>query len=143
LAPYKLPFVIYFTLDGMTRAAVLLAIARVLVAVIALVFIVGQVVFGKLFLASSLAGVFGLIAAVLGYRGFARRYPYGFLWLIGCVALAFLGVLLEAHDYYGDRNVPGNDFAWEIRAPFLVGLFYIAFSATRFADTVYGEKHAV
>ena len=127
----------------MTPASVLLAIARILVAVIALVFIVGQVAFGKLLLASSLAGVFGLIAATLGYRGFARRYPYALLWLLGCVTLAFLGVLLEAHDYYTYRNVHGNDFAWEIRALFLIGLSYIAFSATRLADAVYGEGHAV
>ena len=124
-------------------ASVLLAIARILVAVIALVFIVGQVVFGKLILAGSLAGIFGLAAAVLGYRGFARRDPYALLWLLSCVALALLGLLLEAHEYYTYRNVHGNDFAWEIRAPFLVGLSYIAFSATRFADAVYGERHAV
>ena len=128
----------------MTPASVLLGIARVLVAVIALVgFILSQLVFGKLFIATSLAGVFGLIAAVLGYRGFARRYPYGLLWLTGCISLAFLGVVLEAHVYYAHHNVPGNDFAWEIRAPFLAGLCYIAFSATRFADAIYGEKHAV
>jgi hypothetical protein len=125
-------------------ATVTLDLARFLVGCMAVFgFLFSQVLFHSFSVPHTLAGVGGLAAAVIGGRPFARRSTRRRPAALVCVALAFLGVLLSAYVYYSKYNVPGNDFGWLVKAPYLVVLAYIAMSATKLMDRFYGEPSAV
>lgn len=93
-------------------------------------FILGQLFFGQFDLWSNVTGFSGIIAVIIGIGPQATTSRKALIELACCV-LALVGVLMGAIDYYLNYNIPGNDYAWEFRGPYLLALFYMTYSAFR------------
>jgi len=84
-------------------------------------FLFGQLFSGRFELAATLAGVFGLIAAVPG-PGKTNLVPTRAWVVLACSVLALVGVGLDAHDYYSREHSSGNYYAWFLIGPFCVAV---------------------
>lgn len=126
----------------MLKPAKLLTLSRLVAGTIAALFLVGQALVGTFVLPAALAGIAGLGAAMAsgGHAGLSRGRLY-LVWL-GVIG-GFAGQILEVHTYYSEQSVPGNDFAWEFRGPFLIGLAYIGIFVTVLATRAHRAQHAV
>jgi len=102
----------------------LLLISRGYVVVMAAVgFLFGQIFFATFTFGGTLAGVFGVIAGLLGcIKGNALRNR---LVIFACTA-ATVGVGLDAYHYYKYLDIPGNYYAWVLIGPFVACLALIA-----------------
>jgi len=121
----------------MPHAATLLAIVRAFVGFVATTgFLFSQLYFGTFSLASTVAGVAGLMAALVGSRSFAQTRAGGVV-VVMCAVLGVFGVLFSAYEYYTRFTIPGNNFGWFLVGPFLVGLAVIAFSAMPHASQMF------
>jgi hypothetical protein len=93
----------------------------------------GQLFFGTFSWAPTLGGLSAL-AAVFGAAACAGR-----TWCratLAALALFAIGcVELEALEYYREFDIPGNYFAWEMRAPFVACLLFIC------GVHIYGHLH--
>ena len=119
-----------------------LGIARIYVALISIGQFMGQAYFGHFSVPSTVTGVCGLIASAVGARPRAHKSIVARVAVLASVALGLVGVVLEAGEYYSLYDVPGNDFAWELRGPFVVSLLYIGFSAMKLSNLLYRDSHA-
>jgi hypothetical protein len=103
--------------------------ARVYVVLIALVGeIFGQMFFGAFSLASTITGVSAIFAGALGGLHCKANATKGKLVFVFCIA-ALGGTAAQAIYYYMKLDIPGNDFAWELRAPFILALLFIGYVA--------------
>jgi hypothetical protein len=85
----------------------------------------GQLFFGDFSVGATLSGVGAAIAGALSWG--SRRTPKLLLIVgISCVA-ALVGVAMETITYYRELDIPGNDFAWELRGPFVGALLLIGY----------------
>jgi hypothetical protein len=66
---------------------------------------------------AALGSVFGV--AICAGRSWCRPM----LIVLSCIAILCFG--LEVADYYRRLNSPGNSFAWDLKAPFLLGLLIV------------------
>jgi len=122
----------------MNNAATLLAVARFFVGFLSVSgFLFGQLFFGTFSLDGTVAGVSGLVAALVGSRRFTRRSRLGQIAILTCLVLVFVGVLRSALDYYIHLNIPGNSFGWFLKGPFLAALVFIAYAALSRADSLF------
>jgi hypothetical protein len=76
---------------------------------------------------SALGSVFG-VAACAG-----RTWCRWALAALALIAIACVG--LETIHYYRELDIPGNDFAWEMRGPFVLCLAFIG------GVHIYGQLH--
>jgi hypothetical protein len=107
----------------------MLIFCRIHVVLIALVgSIFGQLFFGRFDLWSSVAAISGISAALIGIGSKSTTSRKSLVVLV-CSMLALLGELMGAVDYYLHYNIPGNDYAWELRGPYLLALLYMGYSA--------------
>ncbi len=109
-----------------------------------------------------LASLYVVFFSVVGY-GFGQLFFGTFSWVATVCALSALGtvlgaavcasrtwcrgalaalaltaiacVALEAIEYYRKLDIPGNDFAWEMRGPFVLCLAFIC------GVHIYGQFH--
>lgn len=101
--------------------------ARVYVVLIALVGdIFGQMFFGEFSLASTITGVSAFIAGALGGLHCRANPAVGKLVFASCIT-ALGGTAAQAIHYYAKLNSPGNDFGWELSAPFILALLFIGY----------------
>jgi hypothetical protein len=116
------------------KTAVPLLIARLMVAICAAGNLVGFLWFGHptaLLVAAGAGIVVWLSARPLSDLS---RFEQG-LFLAGATAV-LAGEGISAADYYLHLNIPGNDHAWEVRAPFIVLTLYIWWGIT------YGRRYS-
>ena len=101
----------------------LLLVRAYVVFVAASGFILGQFFFASFSIAGTVAGVFGVMAGVLGCvkESIMRKR----LLFIACIT-AITGVGFDAFHYYKFLDISGNSYGWELIAPFVVGLAVIA-----------------
>ncbi len=87
----------------------------------------GQLFFGDFSLGATLSGVGAVIAGAFSWG--SQPAPK-LLLIVGssCVA-ALAGVAMETVTYYRELDIPGNDFAWELRGPFVGALLLIGYDA--------------
>ena len=119
-----------------------LIVARIYVGYWGVIAFLGQMYFGEFSFAHTIAGMSGLVLAACGGRSRTRASALAGTVVVAAV-LGVLGVLFEALEYYSMQQVPGNDFAWELKAPFLIALLYIGFSSTKWSDRIFGDAHAI
>ncbi len=91
-------------------------------------YLFGQLFFGDFTLAATMAGVFGVVAGVITVA--SNSATMGRLAFVSCV-LAGVGFVIDAHTYYTKYDIPGNDFAWELRGPFVIALLVITYASLR------------
>jgi hypothetical protein len=97
----------------------------------------GQVFVGDFSIGATLAGVGAVSAGALswGPRPTAVR-----LLIVGtCCVTSLVGTAIEAITYYREMNIPGNNFGWPMRGPFVAAVMligYDAFAAMRRAPAV-------
>lgn len=109
---------------------VALIIARAYILFVALAGeIFGQMFFGHFSLISTIIGISAIFAGVFGGLRSRNNYSIG-LFVMSCCIAALGGTLAKVIHYYAEYNTPGNDFAWEFRAPFILSLIFIAFFAS-------------
>jgi hypothetical protein len=105
----------------------MLIICQVYVVFIALIgFIFGQLFFGHFDFWSSVAGLCGILAGILGI-GKSRKQ----LMIFTCSVLALIGVLMGTIDYYMNHNIHGNNYGWGLRGPYVFALLYLGYEAIR------------
>ena len=108
----------------MTSPISLTSAARVFFGFVGASELFGQLFFGTYSIAHSVIGVGSVLLALL----FPAANPRVVLTLVSITGAA---VLLAAYDYYERLDVPGNDFAWPLRAPFLFALTFVAWRSSR------------
>jgi len=108
--------------------ALLLLVRGYVVLIAAAGFIFGQFFFATFTIGETVAGVFGVIAGLLG--SFKQNTMRDRLVIIAC-AVAIAGVGIDVYHYYKYSNIPGNDYAWGLVGPFVAGLALIAVSYSR------------
>ena len=103
-------------------------------------FLFGQLFFGDFSIASTLAGVSGVLAGVISWPGFKMpRHP----WLVPlCCSAGLIGVALDAYGYYSKDHVPGNYYAWFLIGPFVICLLLIGYEALRRGKATSNMKDA-
>ena len=105
--------------------------ARALVVFVAVMgFFLGQLLLGEFSIWKSLAGVFGIIAAVaVGRAGeWSQRSAIA---LVAYCALAAIAVALDARDYFERYALARNSYPWFFTGPYVLGLALIACKAFR------------
>lgn len=106
-----------------------LIFARVYVVLIALAGeIFGQMFFGEFSLASTITGVSAIFAGALGGLHCRANPTVGKIIFASCLT-ALGGTAAQAIHYYAKLDIPGNDFAWELHAPFILALLLIGYVA--------------
>jgi hypothetical protein len=108
--------------------ALLLLVRGYVVLVAAVGFIFGQFFFSTFTFGETVAGVFGVIAGLLGS---IKQNTVRDRLVIFASAAAIAGVGIDSYHYYKYLNMPGNDYAWGIVGPFVAGLALIAVSYSR------------
>ena len=105
--------------------------ARVYVAAMgAIGYLLGQLFFGSFSVAATLTGPGGVGAAAFGQRGWRSRR--GIVLSVAILStFALSGFLLETCRYYRYFDGPGNDFAWELRAPYLAAVTWLGADSLR------------
>ena len=98
------------------------------VLVAAIGFIFGQLFFSTFTVRETIAGVFGVIAGLIGSRK-GNTLLNGIVLFACGTAIAAVGA--DAYSYYNGSHVQGNDYAWELLAPFIIGLIFIAMSCAK------------
>lgn len=105
--------------------------ARVFVVLVGIIgYLFGQLFFGSFSLVATLTGLSGIFAATLWQRGWRlhRNIALG-VAVLSMIALG--GFLFETYKYYRYLDSPGNDFAWELRAPYLAAVLWLAIDSSR------------
>jgi hypothetical protein len=87
----------------------------------------GQVYFGDFSVDATLAGMGAALAGALSWR--SQQSPRLHLIVVTCCAAALAGVALEAMTYYRELDIPGNNFAWGLRGPFVAALLLIGYDS--------------
>lgn len=106
-----------------------LIVARAYVLLIALAGeIFGQMFFGNFSLAATITGVSGIFAGALGGLQCRANSTMGKFVMFCCLA-ALGGTSAQAIHYHMELNIPGNNFGWELRAPFILSLLLIGYIA--------------
>lgn len=90
--------------------------------------IFGQLFFGTFSLAPTISGISAIFAGLLGGLSCRANPTKGKLVFVFCIA-ALGGTAAQAIHYYTKLDIPGNDFAWELRAPFILALLFIGYVA--------------
>lgn len=93
--------------------------------------IFGQLFFGIFSLSATITGVSAILAGTLGGLH-CRDNPTMGRFVMFCCLAALGGTVAGAIHYYSDLNIPGNDFAWELRALFVISLLLISYVALPF-----------
>lgn len=93
-------------------------------------FFLGQILLGEFSIWKSLAGAFGIVAAVaVGRTGdWSQRSAIA---LAALCALAAAAVVLDARDYFERYTLARNTYPWFLTAPYVLGLALIALKAVR------------
>ena len=97
---------------------------------LALGFFFGQLYFGVFNLGSTLAGVAGLVVGGMGAK-MTQEGKSGAGLVLGLFALGFCGITIDAFAYYTKYNVPGNDFGWFLKAPYVAALGFLSIPAIK------------
>lgn len=108
--------------------ALLLLVRGYVVLVAAAGFIFGQFFFATFSIGETVAGVFGVIAGLLGS---VKDNPMRNRVVIIACAAAIAGVGIDAYHYYKFLDTPGNDYSWGLIGPFIMGLIFVAISCAR------------
>ncbi len=93
-------------------------------------FILGQLFFGSFSLGATAAGSFGVVAAILGGKFSASSITRVYIVIIFCVA-SIIAILFSAYNYYANLNIPGNNFGWHLKVPYIASLIFIGWSAIK------------
>jgi hypothetical protein len=100
-------------------------ISRVIIILLGLFgFIFGQLFFNSFSLGSTMAGVFGILAAVLVGKPI-MAFKIKIYLVIAFSFLSITGITIDAFNYYIYLNTPGNNFGWHLVAPYIVCLILI------------------
>ncbi len=91
-------------------------------------FLFGQVFNGYFSFAGTLAGVSGILAAVLGGPRAPRSAGLDHL-VVPCCLAGCIGVALDAYHYYTVLDSPGNYYAWFLTGPYVGALLLIGYHA--------------
>ena len=96
--------------------------ARAFVAFVGACELFGQLFFGTFSAAHSVVGVGAMLLSLFNPEASPRS-------VLALATVSGLAVLVTAYDYYSRLDVPGNNFAWPMRAPFLLALAFVAWRA--------------
>ena len=98
--------------------------ARAFAAVVGAGELLGHFYFGTFTVTRTFLGAAALLLACLKPAANARA-------VLALATVAFALVLGAAYDYYERLAVPGNNFAWPVRAPFLFALAFLGWRAVQ------------
>ena len=107
---------------------VLLGLAGTYIVLFGLLGFFGQLFFGKFSLSDTAVSIAGFLAVLFAVacRGTPRCRT-----VVVVVTLVALGcVAISALEYYRLYDIPGNDFAWEFRVPFIFCLVLVGFAGS-------------
>ena len=93
-------------------------------------YLFGQLFFGTFSAEATLAGLGGIGAALL-WRPIWRQRQKIARGVVALSIIALVGFAAETYEFYRHLNIPGNDFAWWLRAPYLAGILWLAVDSAR------------
>jgi hypothetical protein len=118
-----------------------LFLARLYVLSLALAgYLGGQLFFGEFSLLDSICGITATLTALASFVCSSRKSCQ--VTSISSAAIAGVCVMLGAVAYYLHSNVRGNDYAWELRLPFLICLPLIGMHAMAKWETLHGRNNS-
>jgi hypothetical protein len=97
----------------------LIVFARIYAAVIGFSFLFGQLFFGTFSILGSVIGLTAMTGAAISSPKAAQGVRY--FAAVVCVA-AMTGVALHVAEYYLGSPIQGDQYPWEVTAPFVVAL---------------------
>jgi len=111
-------------LDGNEMKDLILG-ARILVIFLsASGYLFGQLFFGEFTWYATISGIFGVLAGSLSGKFISSRKESAYSVLVFCV-VAIIGVVFDAYNYYEYLDIPGNDFGWYLKVPYIASLILI------------------
>jgi uncharacterized membrane protein len=102
---------------------VLLGLAGTYVVLFGLLGFFGQLFFGRFSLSDTAVSISGFLAVL--FAAACRGMPRCRKVVAGVTLVALGCVAISAMEYYKLYDIPGNDFAWEFRVPFILCLMLV------------------
>ena len=107
------------------KMKILIIICRCYVILIAAAgFLFGHTFFGGFDWPATMGGFCGIFSGIFSSTEYKNEKNIKTLLALFCVGGLF-GVFWDAKGYYSTDHVPGNDYAWELLAPFCIALVII------------------
>lgn len=79
-------------------------------------YIFGQIFFGDISLDATIIGIGGITASIMWNSNNLKLHKNTII-IILITLLVLISCIYEAYYYYNYLNIPGNNFAWPMRAP--------------------------
>ncbi len=111
-----------YIMKGFTEAC------RVYVLFLAVALFFGQLYFSEFSLGSTMAGVAGLVVGGMAAK-LIQENTSGAVVVTGVFAIGLIGIGIDAFEYYSKHNIPGNDFGWLLKGPYIIALSFLTIPA--------------